>query len=735
MMEEKEIHLRDYYRVVVKRKYTVFTFFAVVFVAVLLATLSMTPVYTASTKVLIEKSEPSKLAVTNFYYVPYDPDFYETQYQLIKSTSVAQKVVETLSLDRNYERYFKDEGKGFNVIGGTVQWFREIFSLLGRIAGTSDSGSGEEPEKEGAEEDSRVKALSQMISDSLMVSPIKNSKLVNISYQSTNPEFAAMVVNSVAKAYKEDLLDMKMSSSKYEMRWLTEKAEEEKAKLEKSEKALQEYMRDNDIVTLENRIAMVPEKLSEVATKLAAAETKRKEVESLYNKVKDVAKDIDKAETMPVIASDPTIQSLRTQILKAEQNIMDLSKKYGQKHPTMITAMADLKGLREKKEREIRRVTESIKNEYELARANEESLRRMAAQTKADTLNLSEKFIQYGVLKREAETNKQLYDAIIKRIKEQDVTQDIQTVDVWVVEKAEVPKYPSKPRKSLNIMLGLVLGLFGGVGLAFFIEYLDNTIKSPEDVETKLGLPVLGMVALLKSKDKSIDAIAVKEPQSTFAESYKALRTAILLSSAVKSPRNLLITSIGPGEGKTVTASNLALTIAQSEHKVLLVDGDLRKPRIHRVFDLDNSEGLSTYLAGASALRIVPSGVLPNLSLLPSGPVPPNPSELLGSSKMPDLLRVLGEKFDFIVWDSAPLLTVTDSLVLSRFLDGTIIVAKAGATTFESVARGLKSFRGRRQTDKDHHLLGVIINGIDLKSDIYYYRYYNYQYQAGEEAR
>jgi capsular exopolysaccharide synthesis family protein len=401
----------------------------------------------------------------------------------------------------------------------------------------------------------------------------------------------------------------------------------------------------------------------------------------------------------------------------------------------MITAVADLNGLREKKEQEIRRATESIKNEYELSKANEESLRRMATQTKADTLNLSEKFIQYGVLKREADTNKQLFDAIIKRIKEQDVTQDIQTVDVWVVEKAEVPKHPSKPRKSLNIMLGLILGLFGGVGLAFFIEYLDNTIKSPEDVEAKLGLPVLGMVALLKSKDKSIDAIAVKEPQSTFAESYKAIRTAILLSSAVQSPKSILITSIGPGEGKTVTASNLALTLAQSERTVLLVDGDLRKPRIHRVFDLDNNEGLSTYLAGASELRIVPSGVLSNLSLLPSGPIPPNPSELLGSSRMPDLLRDLKEKFDFIIWDSAPLLTVTDSLVLSRALDGTIIVAKAGSTTFENVTRGLKSFGGRRLSDEDHHILGNIINGIDLKSDLYYYRYYNYQYQAGEESK
>ncbi len=723
-MEEREIHLRDYLKVIVKRRQLVYTFFGVVFAISLIMTFSATPIYVATTKVLIEKSEPGNLGPMNMYYSSYDPDFYETQYQLIRSASVANKVVKTLSLDKNYDSYFKNENTGFNIVGGTIDWVKGIFNVILNVTGitkpepTSFVKKGSE-----GETNAKVTAIAKTISASIIVTPIKNSKLVDIGYVSSNPEFSALVVNSVAKAYIDNLLDMKMSSSRNAMRWLTEKADEERSKLETSERALQEYQRTKDIVTLENRITMVPEKLSEVATKIAVSESRRKELESLYNKVKEVMRNPEKAETIPVVASDPTIQSLRVQILKAEQNISEMSKKYGQKHPIMITAVADLKMLREKKEQEIRRVVESVKNDYELARANEENFRKMASQTKSETLTLNEKFVQYEALKREAETSKQLFDAIIKKIKEQDISQDIRTVDVWVVEKAEVPKRPFKPNNARDALLGLVIGLFGGIGAAFFVEYLDNTVKSTEDVETKLGVPVLGVVSLLKSGENSMDEILLKEPHSVFAESYKVLRTAILLSSAVTPPRNVLVTSPSPGEGKTVTSVNLAMTIAQAAHRVLLIDSDLRKPRVHKIFGLDNSKGLSTYLAGASNINIICKEAVPNLSIIPSGPVPPNPSELLSSGRMYDLIGELNEKFDIIIWDAAPLLTVTDSLVLSKILDGTIIVTRAGQTTYESVSRALKSLN-----DIEAHVLGVVINGLDIRKNEYYYRYYHYGY-------
>jgi polysaccharide biosynthesis transport protein len=700
-MEEREIHLRDYLKIVYKRRYTVYTFFAIVFAIVLIGTLSSTPIYQASTKVLIEKVEPTNLSVAYPYYMPYDPEFYETQYQLIKSTSVAQKVVTMLSLDKTYESYFRNA--------------KQLFP--------SDDSKA------------KMTVLADIISSGITVSPVKNSKIVNLSFLSTNPEFAALVANSVAKAYIEEILDMRMSSSRYSIEWMSKKAEEEKVKLEQSEQALQEYMRANDIITLQNKIAITPEKLTEFNTQLIKAETKRKELEALYSKVSNI--NLKDAETIPAVASDPTIQLLRNQILKAEQNTEEFSKKFGRKHPVMIKAEEELRGLQQKKDQEIKRVIASIRNEYELARSSEITLHKALSSSKAEALTLNEKFIQYGVLTREVETNRQLYDALIKKLKEQSVTEQVQTVNVWVVEKAEKPVSPVKPRKSINILLGIIVGLFGGIGLAFFFEYLDNTIKSAEDVETRLGLPVLGTIPLLESKDENIEETILKEPQSVYSESYKTVRTAVLLSSASHPPRNILITSMAPEEGKTVTSVNLAATIARSGYSVLLIDSDLRKPRIHKVFGLNNLSGLSTYLAGATPdITAVFKNPMINLTVIPSGPTPPNPSELLGSNRMNELLKILNEKFDLIIWDSPPLMTVTDSLILSRILDGTIIVTRAGKTTYDIVRRGLKLLQGNRESLIDARVLGLIINAFNVKNaDQHYYQYYNYYPSNKEETK
>jgi len=441
------------------------------------------------------------------------------------------------------------------------------------------------------------------------------------------------------------------------------------------------------------------------------------------------------AETIPAVASDLTLQSLRSRIMQAEQDLKELSKKYGQKHPSMIEAREDLKILQERKQQEVQRIIASIKNEYDLARAKENTLSGAFSTSKREAINLNEKFIQYGILAREVETNKQLYDALMKGVKEQSVTGELQTLRIWVVEQAKKPGSPVRPRKALNILLGIIVGLFGGGGLAFFFEYLDNTIKSPDEIERRFGMSVLGVVPLMETSEGNIEQTVVNDPQNVIAENYKTIRTAVLLSSADMPPQNILITSMGPEEGKTVTSTNLAITIAQSEYSVLLVDSDLRKPRVHKIFGLDNSKGLSTYLAGASSVVNICNGPIPNLKILPAGPLPPNPSELLASHKMEQLMKALREKFHIIIWDSPPLMTVTDSFILSKILDGTIIVTRAGKTTYEIVRRGLKGLEGRREGDKGAHVLGIIINALDLKkSDYYYHKYYNYYYSSDSES-
>jgi capsular exopolysaccharide synthesis family protein len=549
---------------------------------------------------------------------------------------------------------------------------------------------------------------------------------------SENPIFARRVANAVVKAYQEELLELKAAASGINIKWMTQKADEEREKLKQSEAYLQQYMRDNDIVTIEDRVTVVPQKLSEFSSQLSRAEARRKELYSIYRQVQQATNDSSVSlEAIPAIVNDSSVQNTRNNIQQVQQRITELSKKYGPKHPLMISALSEQERLLEKKKEEILRVSNSIKNEYELAQANEDNVRNLLEKTKAEALGLNEKFIQYQVLKREVESNRAMYEALFSRLKEQNVTEESQTVNVWVVEQAETPLFPAKPKKKLNILAGLVLGLFGGTCLAFFIEYLDNTIKTPEEAEERFGIPMLGVIEsckFTKQVEVGVELISLYEKHSANVESFKALRTSVLLSSSDKPPGSIVVTSVMPGEGKTMISANLA------GQRVLLIDGDMRKPRLHTIFKLESSfGGLSTYLAGAvNSEKIFQQGPLPALSIISSGPLPPNPSELLSSARLRALLNEVRDKFDTIIFDSAPIISVTDSLIIGRAVDGVIVVTRAAATTYDVVQRGLKSL-----TDVNSNILGMVVNGFDARKYRYYYgkdysQYYGKYYGTEE---
>lgn len=717
-MEEKEIHLRDYISVILKRRNTVITFFVVVFVVVLIGTISTTPLYMATNKIVIERAEPGVL-IGNYGYMHHEPEFYETQYQLIKSAAVSRKVVDMLNLEATYDTYIKNSPGLLPSIGDITGWISGVFSSMLGAKKIAEEG----------EDSSKADMLAKTISAGIVVKPVKNSKMAEISYISTNPELSRLIANTVAQAYIETILDLNMSSVRHGIEWMTKKAQEEKLKIEKSEEVLQRYVKSHNFVTIENKLAIVPQQISELNSMLTRAELKKKEMENLYNKVKDISDKSSEAETIAAIATEPTLQSLRQQIIKSEQNIKEFSQKYGPKHPSMLKAVEELNLLKAKRDQEIKRIVESIRHEYELAKDNETTLKKRLAEIKRDAIGLNEKMMEYNIINREVETNKQIYEALIKKIKEQGVIEQSRPVNVMIVEKAETPKAPFKPRKAMNLLLGIIVGIFGGIGAAFFVEYLDNTVKSPEDAESKLGVPVIGVIPFIAATDKPIENSLLDEHSSAFAESYKAVRTAIILSSAERPPRRILVTSSGPGEGKTVTSINLAIAIAQSGYKVLLIDSDLRKPRIHKVFEFDNSKGLSTYLAGASDADILKEGSVAGLSIITSGPVPPNPSELLSSKRMTEILDLYGDMHDFIICDSPPVLSVADSLILSKLLDGVILITRADLTTYENAKKCLKSL-----ASVDAAVLGIGINAVDVRKSGYSNYYYSYNYSsAGED--
>ena len=719
-IEEQEIHLRDYLRVMQKRKSTIILFFLITLLTVILVTLRTTPVYEASSQILVEKNEGTPL-MGNIYYNPYDPEFYETQHQLIKSNNVAHKVVSLLQLEETYDSFFPKKNKKTSFIGIITTTVKEFVSgLLHR-----EELRGSMPAEKQAK--SRADVLAEMIQANIKVTPVKESRILNISYQSENPKFAALVTNAVTEAYQEELMAIQLHASGYALKWMTSKADEVKKKLAAAEEKLQQYMQKNNIITVEDKVAIVPQRLSELTSQLSKAETEAKEIEAVYQQAKQIRAQGGNNLNLPELTENKAIQDIQDQIRKAEQHVIDLSQKFGPKHPVMVEARTELAKLKKERNKEIDKIIVSLKHQAEIARAKATSIREELAKAKQETLHLNERLTQYNILKREVETNKALYSALMMRMKEKGVTEKTQKVNVYVTQAAEIPEFPVKPKKLRNILLGMILGLFGGIGMAFFLEYLDNTVKSPDEVERRFQVGVLGVFERL-TKGAQPDKALVEDPASSYAEGFKGFRTSLLLSSSEKPPRKILITSAAPQEGKTTTAVNLAISLSQAGNSVIVVDTDMRRPRVHKVFGFANNRGLSLILAGAAAPgEMITRDDVTGVHILTSGPIPPNPAELIGSPRFPELVDKLSSRYDFVIFDSPPLMSAAETLVTSKQVDGTILSTYFGKTTYEILEKALKSLHSI-----DASVLGVVINAVDNKQGgyNYYYGYYTYTYET-----
>ncbi len=721
--EEKEIDLRSYLKILRERRAIVISVMLVVLLITIVATYTTIPVFTSSSQVLVERNRGKSALESNYYY--YEPEFLSTQSEIIRSENVALKVVKQLQLATRYKGYFfKESSENFflvDLVKEKIAGLREsIFSLVS--GAQKDNKAAVSRTSINFEPKSDEEIIADMIRRELNVIPVKDTKIVTISYRDKDPAIAKLVTDAVVKAYMTEMLDIKLSTSSYSLKWMTEKAAEERDKLERSERDLQTFMRANDLVTVENRLTVLPQKLSESGSQLSRAETEKKELQDLLNQITSAGNDTEKLEKISLFASDTVLKNIRERLYKASQNIQELSKKYGRKHPVMIRAKDELRILKKERKFEIDRVVSTIANSYELAGSKEKNMGDLLQKTKNEMLNLNEKFMQYSIMKRDVDSNRVLYDTLQASIKKQGVTEQSQSVNIWVIKKANLPVVPSKPNKKRNMLLGLILGLFSGIGLAFFVEYLDNTLKNARQIEERFGLTVLGSIEELREKGKNIDTYVNDNLLSPLAESYRLIRSALLLSTADQPPKVVLISSMSKSEGKTATGINLARLIAQDKKSVVVIDCDLRRPRMHSLLGIENETGLSSYLAGhvdeCPVLKIPGE----EISLVPSGPIPPDPSELLGSARMPMVIGELLTKFDFVLLDSPPVGAVTDSLTLSQYVDGTILVVKAGAVTNEMFESGL-----RKMTDINARILGVVVNRVKaLDQNAYQYGYSTY---------
>ncbi len=712
--DDDTINLREYWQVILRRKWTVIYFFLFVVVAAVVATFLMTPVY-RSTLVLQIEREAAK--VVEFQDVTPEEsgsnarDFYQTQYELLQSRSLASRVINELNLGENA------------AFLGT----RDDSFVQGLIQRVSEKLSGEKRSKG---PDLPPDLVTRFL-DRLTIETVRNSRLVHIHFDSTDARLASAVVNSLAKNFINTTLERRFDASSYAKTFLSERIKQVRANLEDSEQALAAYAREREIIDLDEKQSFLVQKIKDLNLKLVDAEAERIKEETEYREMQ-ASGGLGHIRML----DDPVIQRNKGTLANLEAEYQENLKVFKPAYPKMVKLQKQIAEINKKLQEEMNLVRTAVTANYRAAVREEAMIQAKMAELKTEILDLQNKSTDYQALKRDVTTNRKLYDGLLQRMKEVGVAAGIGTNNISIVDAGEVPRLPHKPSLKRNLLLAIVLGLFGGIGLAFLFEHLDDSIKSAQDLETRLGLAVLGIVPEVRGYRDKADTIALlnhEEPKSAVAEAYRSFRTALSFSTATGAPKVLHFTSASAGEGKTTSAVSAAIAFTQTGKQVLLLDCDLRNPSLHKELNLSNEVGLTNYLAGDhTPAQIVQRTQVKGLWTITTGPIPPNPAELISGGKMLDLLDQGEERFDMVIVDSPPVLGLADSLILANMSRTTVLVVDSGVTRRGAVEGALKRLRGAQA-----NILGAVLTKYGQGGSGYGYDYnysYNYYRYEGEEG-
>jgi succinoglycan biosynthesis transport protein ExoP len=727
--EQKEVELRDYWKVILKRKWTIISFTSIVLIATGVMTFTMSPIYRSTATIQINRENPQVVDFKEIFSVnTTEMDYYQTQYRLLESRTLAKRVIHSLNLPGHPEFLPKPQTAYREWKGKILAFFSGFFSSPKEAASPSETKS--ETRKE-------ILLINQFLSR-LKIEPIRNSRLVKIHFDSNYPELSAQVANTMATTYMQQNLEIRFVTTEKAKEWLTGQLQDLKGKVERADEDLQIFGSRHGIISLDEKENVIMHRLIELNEALTKAESDRIAKEATYRQI--TGGNID---SLPPILESKLISDLKQAYIQLEAQYVKQLETLKTDHPEMARLKKQMEMLKTRLDGEISKIAAGIKNDYESGLKRETLLRQAFEQQKKKTMEMKEKAIRYNILKREADTNRELYKGLLQRMKEAGISAGITASNIQLVDEAELPIKSYKPDKRLNLILALIVGLFLGVGLAFFFEYLDNSVKTPEDVEQLVRLPFFGLVPELSHDRRGrvnreasypVELITFGHPKSMLSEAYRNIRTSILLSFSGRVPKNIAISSPNPMEGKTTTSINTAIALSQTGARVLIIEADLRRPRIHRIFQQENGVGLSNFLSGNAELdSIIKSTEIPNLSYIASGPLPPNPSELLGSSIFKSMIESLDEQFDHIVFDAPPILGFADSVILATSVDGTILVVQGGKTPKETLQRTKDVL-----SQVNARILGVVINRVNIRRsgyDGYGYYYYRYHSYYGEKSK
>jgi len=702
---EGDLGLLRYWQIVARWRWLIAGTTAVAMVFGVIVTLLMSPIYRATTTIEIDREAPK--VVDNGSVQPtqvFDNEqFYQTQYGLLKSHSLAERVVASLNLadDPAFQEQTARQGE----------------------ARTTDRAA-------------RERAAADAVLRGLTVTPVRTSQLVQVSYESPNPALAAKVANAVSDNFITANLERRFQASAYARRFLEDRINAIRQKLETSERALVAYAADHQIIDLSGSALVrsasgdgpsAPTQQSIPATDLVAMDTAlqaarndRIQAEQRWRQAQATT-----GIGLPDILQSPTIQALQQSKAALQADYQDKLSIYKPDFPAMVQLRARLAEIDREITSNVAAIKAAVRSQYQIAVRQEASLAGQVNQLKGAVLDLNNRSIGYNIIQREVDTDRTLYDGLLQRYKEVGVAGAVGANNISIVDRAKVPTSPFQPRPLFNVGIAGLIGLMLGALLAFVIEQVDETIKTPEDIETKLGLPLLGAAPALGKAQ--LPAAALANPRSALSEAYHSLRTALQFSTAEGAPRSLLVTSSGPGEGKSTTSMALAQGFARLGLRVLLIDADLRNPSLHREFGGNRAEGLSNLLTGGGELAKMaqPTGH-PHLYLLTSGPSPPNPSELLAGPRLAQLLGEATRDYDLVVIDGPPIMGLADALLLANVADATALMIEAGATR-----RGLIRSAIRRLHGGGARIVGGVLTKFDVSKATNSYGYgtgYGYAY-------
>ena len=602
--------------------------------------------------------------------------FYETQYRVLTGTELARRVVKR----------------------------------LGPTPTQADAASA-------ASESTQIAQLLGHVS----VAPVQNSRLVDVVVVSADPAFAARAANLLADEYVQLNLDLRRQNMVASLEWLSQELVSQQKKVEASERAMAQYREDQKALSLEERQNIVVARLNQLNDAVTKAKTNRVQKEALYDQIKVLAADVS-ADTIPAILQNPYIQTIKTRLAELRRERATLLERYGDKYPEVAKVNANLEDVSKQLHTELAKAVDAVRNDYQSALAEEQTLAAALEEQKGAAMDLNRKSVGYTVLEREAHSNRQLYEALLLREKELQVLANSRGNNVRVTDNAEPPGVPFTPAPRRDLMLAIVAGLALSLGLVFLLDYLNDTVKTPDDVTEKLKIPLLGVAPKVSVNGP---LLLSQDIPHEFGEAFRSLRTALIFSSGPEPTRVVMVTSAQPLEGKTTTACNLALALAIGGPRVLVIDADMRRPGVHRALGIDNGTGLSHVLTGQAPMDAALVALdNPKLWVLTAGLPPPNPSELLGSDQMRTLLdETKSGRFDWVIIDTPPVLAVTDAVVLSAGVGGIAFVIGSEMTERQHAARALETL-----TAHGARLLGAVLNRADLERNKYHYsRYYGYK--------